>query len=50
MLRLSKKADYALMAMKHRVDEATDGGNPKSVLANAPPSEDNFYLVPKVIE
>jgi aspartyl-tRNA(Asn)/glutamyl-tRNA(Gln) amidotransferase subunit C len=38
------------MAMKSRVDEVTDGGNAEAVLANAPASEDGFYLVPKVIE
>jgi aspartyl-tRNA(Asn)/glutamyl-tRNA(Gln) amidotransferase subunit C len=38
------------MAMKARVDEVTDGDNAEAVLANAPQSEDGFYLVPKVIE
>lgn len=38
------------MAMKMRVDAVTDGGNAEAVLANAPQSEDDFYLVPKVIE
>jgi aspartyl-tRNA(Asn)/glutamyl-tRNA(Gln) amidotransferase subunit C len=38
------------MAMKSRADEVTDGGNAEAVLANAPASEDGFYLVPKVIE
>ena len=38
------------MAMKMRADEVTDGGNAEAVLANAPQSEDDFYLVPKVIE
>jgi aspartyl-tRNA(Asn)/glutamyl-tRNA(Gln) amidotransferase subunit C len=38
------------MAMKSRVDEVTDGGNAEAVLANAPASEDGFYMVPKVIE
>lgn len=38
------------MAMKMRVDAVTDGGNTEAVLANAPQSEDGFYLVPKVIE
>ena len=38
------------MAMKARIDEVTDGGNADAVLANAPQSEDGFYLVPKVIE
>ncbi|RDV01793.1 Asp-tRNA(Asn)/Glu-tRNA(Gln) amidotransferase subunit GatC [Undibacter mobilis] len=38
------------MAMKIRADLVTDGDDPEAVLANAPKSEDNFYLVPKVIE
>jgi aspartyl-tRNA(Asn)/glutamyl-tRNA(Gln) amidotransferase subunit C len=38
------------MAMRMRTDEVTDGGNAEAVLANAPASEDGFYLVPKVIE
>ncbi len=38
------------MAMKQRTDVVTDGNNPEAVLNNAPQSEDNFYLVPKVIE
>jgi len=38
------------MAMRMREDKVTDGGNPAAVLANAPQSDDNFYLVPKVIE
>jgi aspartyl-tRNA(Asn)/glutamyl-tRNA(Gln) amidotransferase subunit C len=38
------------MAMKMRVDEVTDGGNAEAVLANAPQSEDGYYMVPKVIE
>lgn len=38
------------MAMKMRTDAVTDGDNPSAVLANAPQSDDGFYLVPKVIE
>ena len=38
------------MAMKMRADAVTDGGNAEAVLANAPQSDDGFYLVPKVIE
>jgi aspartyl-tRNA(Asn)/glutamyl-tRNA(Gln) amidotransferase subunit C len=38
------------MAMKMRVDEVTDGGNAEAVLANAPASDDGYYMVPKVIE
>ncbi len=33
-----------------RADAVTDGGYPAEILKNAPKSEDNFFLVPKVIE
>jgi aspartyl-tRNA(Asn)/glutamyl-tRNA(Gln) amidotransferase subunit C len=38
------------MAMKKRVDAVTDGGIAADVVKNAPMSEDNFFLVPKVVE
>jgi aspartyl-tRNA(Asn)/glutamyl-tRNA(Gln) amidotransferase subunit C len=38
------------MAMKKRADEVTDGGCPDLILANAPLSEDGYFLVPKVVE
>jgi aspartyl-tRNA(Asn)/glutamyl-tRNA(Gln) amidotransferase subunit C len=38
------------MAMKLRPDLVTDGGNVAAVLANAPVSEDGFFVVPKVVE
>ncbi len=38
------------MAPRMREDAVTDGGKPEAVLANAPQSDDGFYLVPKVIE
>jgi aspartyl-tRNA(Asn)/glutamyl-tRNA(Gln) amidotransferase subunit C len=38
------------MAMKKRHDVVTDGNDAEAVLKNAPQSEDNFYLVPKVFE
>lgn len=38
------------MAMKKRVDKVTDGGLAEDVVKNAPMSEDNYFLVPKVIE
>ena len=38
------------MAMKKRADAVTDGGDAEAVLKNAPQSDDNFYLVPKVVE
>jgi aspartyl-tRNA(Asn)/glutamyl-tRNA(Gln) amidotransferase subunit C len=33
-----------------RDDKVTDGGDPKKVLANAPKSERDFFVVPKVVE
>jgi aspartyl-tRNA(Asn)/glutamyl-tRNA(Gln) amidotransferase subunit C len=38
------------MAMKMRKDEVTDGGIAGAIMANAPASEDHFFLVPKVVE
>jgi aspartyl-tRNA(Asn)/glutamyl-tRNA(Gln) amidotransferase subunit C len=33
-----------------RDDVVTDGGNSARVLANAPKTEDGFFIVPKVVE
>ncbi|WP_162652258.1 Asp-tRNA(Asn)/Glu-tRNA(Gln) amidotransferase subunit GatC [Lentilitoribacter sp. Alg239-R112] len=38
------------MAMKKRVDAITDGSKAADVVANAPESDGNFFVVPKVIE
>jgi len=38
------------MAMKKRVDAVTDGNLAGDIVKNAPISEDNFFLVPKVVE
>ena len=38
------------MAMKKRHDAVTDGNDAEAVLKNAPQSDDNFFLVPKVVE
>ena len=38
------------MPMKKRVDVVDDGGIADRITANAPASEDNFFMVPKVIE
>lgn len=38
------------MQMKMREDKVTDGGIAEDVVKNAPASEDNFFLVPKVVE
>ena len=38
------------MAMKKRQDAVTDGGKAADIVANAPATEENFFLVPKVVE
>lgn len=38
------------VAMKMRDDNVTDGEIAKVVTANAPLTEDDFYVVPKVVE
>ncbi len=36
--------------MKKRADGVTDGGYAADITKNAPMSEDNFFMVPKVVE
>jgi len=38
------------MTMKKRPDVVTDGGDADAVLRNAPATENNYFLVPKVVE
>jgi aspartyl-tRNA(Asn)/glutamyl-tRNA(Gln) amidotransferase subunit C len=38
------------MKLKMREDKVTDGGDAAGVLANAPETQDGFFLVPKVVE
>ncbi|MEI9403090.1 Asp-tRNA(Asn)/Glu-tRNA(Gln) amidotransferase subunit GatC [Mesorhizobium sp. M2E.F.Ca.ET.209.01.1.1] len=38
------------MEMKKRQDVVTDGNKPTDIVANAPATEENFFLVPKVVE
>ncbi|MEL6922111.1 MAG: Asp-tRNA(Asn)/Glu-tRNA(Gln) amidotransferase subunit GatC [Pseudomonadota bacterium] len=38
------------MDMKKRIDEISDGNKANDITANAPASEENFFLVPKVVE
>jgi aspartyl-tRNA(Asn)/glutamyl-tRNA(Gln) amidotransferase subunit C len=38
------------MQLRRREDVVTDGNYPERVVKNAPLSEDNFFMVPKVIE
>ncbi len=36
--------------LKMRDDVVTDGGNADALMTNAPGGEDNFFVVPKVVE
>lgn len=36
--------------LKRRADEVTDGGIADDVTRNAPVTEDNYFVVPKVVE
>lgn len=38
------------MQLRRREDKVTDGGYPEKTVANAPLTEDNFFMVPKVVE
>lgn len=38
------------MTMRKRIDEVNDGNKASDIVANAPMSEDNFFMVPKVVE
>ena len=38
------------MVMRKRADEGTDGGKADDIVANAPATDRNFFLVPKVVE
>lgn len=38
------------MKMKMRADEVTDGGIADQIVANAPATQDHYFMVPKVVE
>lgn len=38
------------MALRRRDDVVTDGAKAEDIVANAPASEENFFVVPKVVE
>ena len=38
------------MQLRRRDDKVTDGGYAEKIVANAPLSEDNFFMGPKVVE
>jgi aspartyl-tRNA(Asn)/glutamyl-tRNA(Gln) amidotransferase subunit C len=40
----------APMALRRRDDIVTDGGYADRIVSNAPLSEDDFFMVPKVVE
>lgn len=38
------------MQLRRRDDKVTDGGYAERIVKNAPLTEDNFFMVPKVVE
>ncbi len=40
----------APMSLRRRDDVVSDGGYAEKIVGNAPLSEDNFFMVPKVVE
>ncbi|HEV7435338.1 MAG TPA: Asp-tRNA(Asn)/Glu-tRNA(Gln) amidotransferase subunit GatC [Pseudorhizobium sp.] len=38
------------MVMRKRADEVTDGSKADDIVSNAPSTDRNFFLVPKVVE
>ena len=38
------------MDMKKRPDVVTDGGDAEAILANAPARQDDYFVVPRVVE
>jgi aspartyl-tRNA(Asn)/glutamyl-tRNA(Gln) amidotransferase subunit C len=36
--------------LRMREDEITEGGHAEALMANAPESEDHFFVVPKILE
>ena len=38
------------MTLPRRNDDVTDGAMPDEILANAPETDDGFFVVPKVVE
>jgi aspartyl-tRNA(Asn)/glutamyl-tRNA(Gln) amidotransferase subunit C len=38
------------MKLRRREDKVTDGGYAEKIVKNAPLTEDNFFMVPKVVE
>ena len=48
---MASTADISLpMREDETVDGPTGGGQPDNIVANAPKTEDHFFIVPKVVE
>ena len=48
--RVEPMTSVVAQTLKMRDDKVTAGGDAAAVTANAPSSEDNFFVVPKVVE
>ena len=48
--RVEPMTSVTPMEMKKRADVVTDGGNSDAILKNAPQTEGQLFLVPKVVE
>ena len=48
--RVEPMTSVTPMQMKKRQDVVTDGDKAADIVANAPLSDENFFLVPKVVE
>ena len=48
---MASTVDVALPMREDRLEEGpTGGGQPENVVANAPKTEDHFFVVPRVVE
>ena len=50
MANVEPLTSVVTMKMKMRKDEVTDGHYPQKIVANAPAQDDDFFMVPKVVE
>jgi aspartyl-tRNA(Asn)/glutamyl-tRNA(Gln) amidotransferase subunit C len=47
---VSPLTSVVAQSLKMRDDVVTDGGNAEALMANAPSGDDDFFVVPKVVE
>ena len=50
MANVEPMTSVVTMKMKMRNDVVTDGHYPQKIVANAPAQDDEFFMVPKVVE